>query len=87
MLGVSGADITFHGVGPKGSLPSRSVLNYPMKGLKVNLGDKEYVAWAVQNELDGGSSYFVKVDGCPESLLFGPYASEKEAEVHVVTLK
>jgi hypothetical protein len=87
MLGVSGADISFHGVGPKGSLPSRSVLNYPMKGLKVNLGDKEYVAWAVQNELDARTSYFVKVDGCPGSILFGPYSSEEEAEVHVVTLK
>jgi len=87
MLGVSGAEISFHGVGPKGSLPSRSVLNYPMKGLKVNLGDKEYVAWAVQNDLDARSSYFVKVDGCPESILFGPYSSDEEAEVHVVTLK
>jgi hypothetical protein len=87
MFGVSGADISFHGVGPKGSLPSRSVLNYPMKGLKVNLGDKEFVAWAVQNELDARSSYFVKVEGCPESILFGPYSSDQEAEVHVITLK
>lgn len=87
MLGVSGAEISFHGVGPMGSLPSRSVLNYPMKGLKVNLGDKEYVAWAVQNELDARSSYFVKVEGCPESILFGPYSSDQEAEVHVITLK
>jgi hypothetical protein len=87
MLGVSGADISFHGVGPKGSLPSRSVLNYPMKGLKVNLGDKEYVAWAVQNDLDARNYYFVKVEGCPGSILFGPYSSDQEAEVHVMTLK
>jgi len=87
MLGVSGADISFHGVGPKGSLPSRSVLNYPMKGLKVNLGDKEYAAWAVQNDLDARTSYFAKVEGCPGSILFGPYSSDREAEVHVVTLK
>jgi hypothetical protein len=45
------------------------------------------VAWAVQNELDARSSYFVKVDGCPESFLFGPYSSDQEAEVHIVTLK
>ncbi|HVO83144.1 MAG TPA: hypothetical protein VMU60_01845 [Syntrophobacteria bacterium] len=87
MLGVSGADISFHGVGPKGSLPSRSVLNYPMKGLKVTLGDNEYVAWAVQNDLDARNSYFVKVEGCPGSILFGPYSSDQEAEVHIVTLK
>lgn len=87
MLGVAGAEIAFHAVGPKGSLPSTSVLNYPMEGLKLALGDKEYVAWAVQNEVDSETSYFAKVDGFPDSILFGPYSSEDEAEVHVVYLK
>jgi len=58
-----------------------------MKGLKVSLGDKEYVGWSVQNELDAQSSYFVRIEGCPESILFGPYSGDQEAEVHVVTLK
>jgi len=87
LLGVAGAEIAFHAVGPNGSLPSKSVLNYPMEGLKLNLGDKEYVAWAVQNELDDETSYFAKIDGYPDSVLFGPYSSEDEAEVHVVQLK
>lgn len=87
MLGVAGAEITFHAVGPKGSLPSKSVLNYPMEGLKLSLGEKEYAAWAVQNELDSETSYFAKIDGFPGSILFGPYSSEDEAEVHVVQLK
>ena len=87
LLGVAGAEIAFHAVGPNGSLPSKSVLNYPMEGLKLNLGDKEYVAWAVQNELDDETSYFTKIDGFPESVLFGPYSSEDETEVHVVQLK
>jgi len=87
MVGVAGAEITFHAVGPKGSLPSKSVLNYPMEGLKLALGNREYVAWAVQNEVDPETSYFVKIDGFPGSILFGPYASEDEAEVHVVHLK
>lgn len=87
MLGVAGAEIAFHAVGPKGSLPSKSVLNYPMEGLKLSLGEKEYVAWAVQNEVDSETSYFAKIDGFPDSILFGPYSSEDEAEVHVVQLK
>ena len=53
----------------------------------MNLGAKEYVAWAVQNELDDETSYFTKIDGFPESVLFGPYSSEDETEVHVVQLK
>lgn len=87
LFGVSGAEIAFHGVGQKGSLPSRSVLNYPSKGMKLALGDKEYLAWSVQNELDAQSSYFVKVTGNPDSILFGPYSSTEQADVFVVTLK
>jgi len=87
MFGVAGANIAFHAIGPKGKLPSQSVLNYPMKGLELNLGEKEYGAWAVQNELDTETSYFVKVEGFPESIVFGPYSTEEAADVYVVKLK
>jgi hypothetical protein len=87
MFGVSGAEITFHAVGPKGSLPTQSSLRYPLKGIKLNLGGKEYTAWAVQNEMNADTSYFVKLEGFPESILFGPYSTEEEADVFVVQLK
>ena len=87
MFGVSGAEITFHAVGPKGSLPTLSSLRYPLKGMKLNLGGKEYTAWAAQNEIPSDISYFVKLEGFPESILFGPYATEEEADVFVVQLK
>ncbi|MCK5506733.1 MAG: hypothetical protein KAJ10_16325, partial [Thermodesulfovibrionia bacterium] len=48
MFGIDEGEITFHGVGPKGNLPSESVLNYASKGLKLQMGDKEYTAWAVR---------------------------------------
>ena len=28
-----------------------------------------------------------KVEGCPGFILFGPYSSDQEAEVHIVMLK
>jgi hypothetical protein len=87
MLGVAGAEIAFHGVGPAGTLPSKTVLNYPMQGLKLEMGEKEYLAWATQNELNAETSYFVKVEGYPGSILFGPYSTEQEADVFVVRLK
>ena len=87
MFGVSGAEITFHAVGPKGSLPTQSSLRYPLKGIKLNLGGKEYAAWAVQNEMNADTSYFVKLEGFPDSILFGPYSTEEEADVFVVQLK
>ncbi|MCP4690748.1 MAG: hypothetical protein GY859_22025 [Desulfobacterales bacterium] len=87
MFGASGAEITFHAVGPAGGLPDKSTLHYPMKGLTMTLGEKEYTAWAARNELDPASSYFVQVKGFPDSILFGPYATEDSADVFVVTLK
>jgi len=87
MFGVAGADIAFHAVGPKSQLPDKTVLNYPMQGLKLNMGEKEYLAWATQNELDPATSYFVKVDGNPESIIFGPYSEEEATDVFAVKLK
>ena len=87
MFGIAEGEITFHAVGPKGGLPSQTVLRYPLKGLKLNLGGKEYIAWAVQNEIDSETSYFVKIEGSPESFLFGPYSTQEEAEVYVIKTK
>lgn len=87
MFGINGGEIAFHAVGPGGQLPSKSVLNYPIKGLKLNLGEKEFIAWAAQNELNAETSYFVKVEGFPESILFGPYSNEEAADVYVIKLK
>ncbi|NIQ39939.1 MAG: hypothetical protein GTN81_15340 [Proteobacteria bacterium] len=87
MFGVAGAEIAFHGVGPAGSLPSKTVLNYPMQGLKLEMGEKEYLAWATQNELNTETSYFVKVEGYPESIVFGPYSAQEAADVFAIKLK
>jgi len=86
MFGVHGGEIDFHGVGPAHGVPERAVLEYPQEGLKLQLGDDEFTAWAVQNALERNTSYYVRVQGTPDRLLFGPYASSEEAEVHVVKL-
>jgi hypothetical protein len=87
MFGISEGNILFQAVGPKGSLPSQSTLNYPMQGLKMNLGGKEFTAWAVKNQIEAGSSYFVKVEGHPERILFGPFSDEEQTDVFVVDFK
>ncbi len=87
MFGVSEGNIIFQAVGPKGSLPSQSTLNYPMQGLKMTLGGKEFTAWAVKNEIGATSSYFSKVEGCPEVILFGAFSEDDETDVFVVELK
>lgn len=87
LFGVAGGEIAFHGVGPQGRLPNQSVLHYPVKGMKVTLGETEYAAWGVQNEIDGDTSYFVKVKGTPDSILFGPHAPGEDADVFVLATR
>ena len=86
LFGVHGAEIDFHGVGPADGIPERAVLEYPVKGMKLQLGNREFTAWAVQNRLNAASSYYVRVQGEPDAILFGPYSSAEEAEVHVISL-
>jgi len=87
MFGVSCGDgeITHQAVGPKEELPSKTVLEYPMNGIQLTAGDHEYTACAASNRIDEESSYYVKIDGTPERLLFGPHP-DSDAEVYVLSL-
>jgi hypothetical protein len=87
MFGVCGAEIDAHGAGPAGQLPQKAVLEYPMQGLKMTFGETEYTAWAVKNRLESYSSYFLRVKDEPESVLFGPFPEEDDADVYVLRLK
>lgn len=84
MAGVNGAIIDAHGVGPAYGIPERAVLEYPIKGMKIQLGDARFDTWAVKNNLDSSQSYYVRCQGMPKSLLFGPFSDDDEAEVHVL---
>lgn len=86
MVGVRGGEIDFHGIGPADSIPERCTLEYPFKGMKLRLREKEFVAWGVQNKLDGNNSYFVRIQGMPEAILFGSCPGGDEADVHVLNL-
>ena len=87
MFGVCGAEINAHGVGPCQKLPEKSIVEYPMKGLELGLGESQYTAWAVKNKLTGDDSYYLRVKDFPSSILFGPMSEGDDAEVFVVTLK
>jgi hypothetical protein len=87
MFGAAGGEIAAHGVGPAHKLPERAVLEYPMKGMKLQLGDTEYTAWAVKNKLTDADAYYLKVNDYPESIIFGPLSETDDAEVFVVKLK
>ncbi len=86
MLGVAGAEILFHGVGPKGALPDRAVLEYPSKGMTLAIGGREFTAWGVKNVIDAESSYYVKIKGAPGALLFGEFPEGENPEAFVINL-
>jgi hypothetical protein len=86
MFGVNGAEITLHAVGTKGQLPERSVLNYPLQGIRIEAKKKQYTAWAVKNELSADLSYYIRVEGMANSLLFSPFAEQNDPEVYIIDL-
>ena len=88
MFGTAGGgQIAAQGVGEAHRLPERSILEYPMVGMKLKLGETEYTANAVQNRLDERTSYYLKINEFPTSILFGPMSEEEDAEVFTVQLK
>ncbi|NUU02185.1 hypothetical protein [Herbaspirillum robiniae] len=88
MFGVAGegAEIDFQAVGEAGGLPEKTVLEYAQQGMKLQLGETEYTAWAVRNQVGPGQSYYARVKGCPASVLFMPYAEGGDAEATVLRL-
>lgn len=88
VFGVMGAntEITFQAVGPKGVLPEKSTLEFAQEGLQVKVGERDFTAWAVRNTLAAADSYFARVKGCPEAVLFMPYSEAGDSSADVVEL-
>ncbi len=86
IFGVTGAEVDAHGVGPAGTIPQRAVLEYPFKGMKLQLGETEYLAWGLSNTLTPQESYFIRVSTTPKSILFGELPTGDEADLYTIML-
>ncbi len=88
MFGISeGGTITHHAVGPKGQVPERTVLEYPTQDIKATIGETAFTVWSAQNAIGPEESYYVRVEGAPEKIIFGGHPGTDQAEVSVVVLK
>jgi len=87
ILALNSGEIKAHGVGPRGKIPEKCTLEYPMMGLKLKLGNTELTGWAVQNNLDPASSYYSKIDGIPGCIVFGSFTEDDDTEMHVLRLQ
>jgi hypothetical protein len=82
IFGVRGekVEISAQAVGPRQSPPETSKLEYPMKDIKLDLGEEELNAWAVKNTIGEGTSYYAQVLDIPEVVLFGPFPASTDPE-------
>jgi hypothetical protein len=79
MIGVTLAEITAFGLGPRGAVPSRSVLRYPLRGIEGTVGETPFQACAAKNRLSPDVSCYLRLDGAPGLLLCLEYP-DREAE-------
>lgn len=86
MFGVSGAKINLQGCGAANIVPEHCTIEYPQEGLKIQVGESEFSAWAIRNLVDSTTSYFARVDQFPEQILFCPYASDDETAAYIFKL-
>ncbi|MDR2302494.1 MAG: hypothetical protein LBF38_10695 [Deltaproteobacteria bacterium] len=80
MLAVTKTLIDVLGVGPRGQLPQKSTVNYPMHGLEGQLGDLKFNASAAKNTLDAETSAFIRLAGPPNHLIVAPYPEENPVD-------
>lgn len=62
------------------------MLEYAQEGLTLQVGEREFTAWAVRNRLGPDETYYARVKGAPESILFMPYTEDSEASATILPL-
>lgn len=86
LLGACGCAPDAHGVGQAGIIPQRCTLHHPLRGLKLTANEREFTAWGTGNRLTPADSYFVRLDGLPDALVFGPLPDGDAADLFVLPL-
>lgn len=85
-----GAAIDFQATGPSGGLPETSTIAYGQSGLKLESAGRAFTGWALRNEVGataaGTVSYYARVRGRPEALLWMPYTEEDGADATLLAL-
>jgi hypothetical protein len=87
LFGLDQGEILFQAVGPAGGMPAKSVLEHPMQGIRLEHEGQPFVAWALRNALSAEHAYYVKFDGAPGTLLFGPYPENDQVELYKIRLR
>ncbi len=76
LVGVDKGKINHLGIGQPGALPEKSVLEYPVRDMEIEVRGKEFTAWAVQNKVSQHTASYINLSETPEELIFGPWNKE-----------
>ena len=85
-IGTKPAAVSFQAVGPRGGLPQKTTLEFAQQGLEIQASERNFSAWALRNPIALGNSYFCRIDGHPEQILFMPYSDAEQADATIVEL-
>jgi len=88
MVGTHGdARISHHAVGPRGEIPEHGIVEYELRDIKLEVSGREFVAWAIQNQITPSDSYYLRIEGTPEAVLVGNYPGDVgELEATIIDL-
>ncbi len=86
LLGTRGCSPDAHGVGQSGIIPLRCTLKYPVTGMKIEASSGTFTAWGIANILTPAESYFTRLDGLPETIMFGPFPKGDDPDLYVLDL-
>ncbi|MDY0361144.1 MAG: hypothetical protein RBR08_06815 [Desulforegulaceae bacterium] len=74
------------GIGEKDKIPEKSVLEYPLRGIELEINKREFYAWAAKNQISDNESAFFRIDKNSDSFIFGSFNDGKDIEVCIVDL-
>ncbi|MGM0417348.1 MAG: hypothetical protein ACQEQS_01365 [Thermodesulfobacteriota bacterium] len=74
------------GIGEKSVIPEKSVLEYPVRDMKIELNNKEFTAWGANNIITKEESAFFRIKGAPSSLIFGSFNDDNNPMVYIIDL-
>lgn len=77
---VTHAKIVGFGIGPRGAIPKKSKLQFPILGIEGTLGDLPFSGCAAKDELSSEVSCYMRLDGVPGNVLCLDYPDDDQSE-------
>ena len=76
MAGVTHAEVTAFGMGPRGALPRKCTLQHALRGIQGDWGGAPFNACAARNVVGADTACFLRVEGEPGAVFVAPYPED-----------